>query len=105
MGNDASPASKTGGMIGSPLDVNALAALAPSVDIEAMDGATLSALKLRVLDLIGCACAGFRIGTSRSLADALDTPGDACVWFSGARRAVADALRTNVFMSHSVYME
>jgi hypothetical protein len=70
-----------------------------------MGGASLEALKLRVLDLVGCACAGFRLGSYRPVADVLDARGNAAIWFFGHRRSIADALRTNVFMAHAAYME
>lgn len=72
---------------------------------EALTLDTREALRLRVLDLIGCACAGYRIGTWRNLARAFDAPGIARSWFEGGERAVADALRVNAFMSHAAYME
>lgn len=70
-----------------------------------LDAERLDALKLRILDLIGCACAGLRVATWRALADALDEPGASQVWFCGSARSIADALRVNVFMSHAAYME
>ncbi|CAG0991103.1 2-methylcitrate dehydratase [Burkholderiales bacterium] len=90
-------------MTADALDVRALAQRA--AEAGAPDAKVREATRLRVLDLIGCACAGYRIGTWRSLARALDAPGPAHSWFEGAERATADALRVNVFMSHAAYME
>lgn len=84
------------------LDVRALARDAE----RAPDAAVRETTRLRILDLVGCACAGFRIDTWRALDRALGTEkGAARVWFEGARRSTADALRLNAFMSHAAYME
>lgn len=87
------------------LDVRALARCATSVSVASLDAATLEAAKLRILDLIGCAVAGYRLGTYRPLAAALNAEGPARIWFEGASRATADALRCNAFMAHAAYME
>ncbi|MBZ0149496.1 MAG: MmgE/PrpD family protein [Pseudorhodoplanes sp.] len=84
-----------------PLGVRALArnaACAPDAEVRKTTG-------LRILDLLGCACAGFRIGTWRALDCALGAEGASRVWFRGARRSTADAMRLNTFMSHAAYME
>lgn len=75
------------------------------MEAGAPDVSVREAIRLRILDLIGCACAGYRIGTWRGLAHALDGSGPVCSWFEGAPRATADALRLNAFMSHAAYME
>lgn len=71
----------------------------------APDAAVRETVRLRILDLVGSACAGYRIGTWRALDRALDTEGPSRVWFRGARRSTPDALRLNAFMSHAAYME
>lgn len=104
-GNDvAADAAAHGAMTLVALDVRTLARHASEAGTPDTPD-TREALRLRVLDLIGCACAGYRIGTWRGVARALDAPGDARSWFDGAQRAVADALRVNAFMSHAAYME
>lgn len=85
------------------LDATALAARAD--ETAELGPQQLDALKLRVLDLLGCACAGFRVSSWRALADALDEPGASRIWFCGSARSIADALRVNAFMSHAAYME
>lgn len=72
---------------------------------HAPDAAVREATRLRLLDLVGCACAGFRVGTWRVLDRVLHAEGATCVWFQGTRRSTADALRVNAFMSHAAYME
>ncbi|MCC6193111.1 MAG: MmgE/PrpD family protein [Burkholderiales bacterium] len=76
-----------------------------ALEADRPDARVREAVRLRVLDLIGCACAGYRIGTWRGLAHALDGSGGVCSWFEGTPRATADALRMNAFMSHAAYME
>lgn len=85
------------------LDVRALARRVDGAD--ALDAGTREAIRLRILDLIGCACAGYRLGSYRTLAGVLDAPGPSRIWFDGGARSTADALRANAFMSHAAYME
>lgn len=89
-------------MTGAP-DVRALAARVREADEASRE--VVDAVLLRVLDLVGSACAGHRLGTWRALAAALDTPGPVRTWFGGDPRGVADALRLHAFMSHAAYME
>lgn len=86
-----------------PLDVRELAQRA--MEAGAADAQVREVFRLRILDLVGCACAGYRLGTWRGLASALDAPGTVCSWFEGTGRATGDALRVNAFMSHAAYME
>jgi len=83
------------------LDVRGLARHAA----HAPDARVREATRLRILDLVGCACAGFRIGTWHALDRALRAEGATRVWFQGTRRSAGDALRVNAFMSHAAYME
>lgn len=85
------------------LDVRALARRMRDADAFGAD--VLEALKLRILDLVGCACAGYRVGTWRGLAQVLDAPGPSRIWFDGSARSTADALRVNAFIAHAAYME
>ncbi|MCL4744151.1 MAG: MmgE/PrpD family protein [Burkholderiaceae bacterium] len=85
------------------IDVRALAQCSAASGVA--DARVREATRMRVLDLIGSACAGYRIGTWRSLGQALDAAGAARSWFSGQARATSDALRLNAFMSHAAYME
>lgn len=86
-----------------PLDVHALAKHV--VDVDKAVASVCEATKLRILDLIGCACAGYRIGSHRTLEGVLDAPGPTHIWFEGSTRTTSDALRVNAFMAHAAYME
>lgn len=88
-------------MITAALDVRALARNAA----QAPDDAVYATARLRILDLVGSACAGYRLGTWRVLDRALSAEGPSHAWFRGSRRSTADALRLNVFVSHAAYME
>ena len=66
---------------------------------------TVAAIKLRVLDLLGAASAGYKLGTVDPLLDVYASHGTATVWGSGEHRTLRDAVLLNTFMAHACYLE
>lgn len=63
------------------------------------------ALKVRVLDQLGAAAAGFRLGSYRPLLACVEGEGKTSMWFSGRRMATRDAIMLNSFLGHAPYLE
>jgi len=83
--------------LGSYLAATGFADLPPTVVEKA---------KVRVLDLLGAAMAGYRLGLYRPLLSVLPTAsGNSRVWGEGTSAPAATAATVNSFMAHCTYLE
>ncbi|OWT57467.1 MmgE/PrpD family protein [Candidimonas nitroreducens] len=65
----------------------------------------IEAAKLRVLDLLGAALAGYQLGCHANLLPLVQNPGPSTAWGVGTPLSVRDATLLNTFMSHALYIE
>jgi len=65
----------------------------------------VSAIELRILDVIGAGIAGCRLGAHERLLPLLGTGTQASVWGAGLGLPLRDAALVNSFMAHSTYLE
>lgn len=72
---------------------------------ENLPAAVVEAVKLRVLDLLGAALAGYQMGRYQQLLPILGGRGRASAWGLGRKLPVRDAALFNSFLSHSVYLD
>jgi 2-methylcitrate dehydratase PrpD len=63
------------------------------------------AAKVRILDLLGAALAGYHAGRHKALLPLLDSAGDVTAWGLGRGLSLRDAILFNSFLSHSMYLE
>lgn len=64
-----------------------------------------AAVKIRLLDVLASALAGYRLGNHRMVLSLIDGSGAATVWGDGRKLAARDAALVNSFVAHSTYLE
>lgn len=62
-------------------------------------------IKLRILDLLGAALAGYQVKRHVQLLPLLDSTGSVTTWGLGRGMSLRDAVLFNAFLSHSMYLE
>ena len=72
---------------------------------ENLPAAVVETAKLRVLDLLGAALAGYQLGRYKQLLPILGGRGKASAWGLGKKLPVREATLFNSFLSHSVYLD
>jgi 2-methylcitrate dehydratase PrpD len=82
-----------------------LGAFASTLRYESLPADVVAAVKLRVLDQLGAALAGYSIGTVNQLLPVMEETGTSTLWGNGRRASKRDAVLFNAFMSHACYME
>jgi 2-methylcitrate dehydratase PrpD len=65
----------------------------------------IETVKLRVLDVLGAALAGYRSGVHKPLQPIFDSPGGASVWGEQDTRSPRDAIVLNSFLAHALYLD
>ena len=70
-----------------------------------LPGEVIEVVKLRVLDVLGSALAGYRMGCHKHLLPILEGAGEATSWGLGRKFSLRDASLFNSFLSHALYLE
>ncbi len=85
--------------------INDLGAFVARNDCSAMPQSIVSAVKLRILDLIASQLVGHQLGNHHLLLPLLAADGDTRVWGGGTKLTLRDAVLVNSFLAHSTYLE
>lgn len=72
---------------------------------ESLPARVVETVKLRVLDTLAAALAGYHMGCHRQLLPLLGGAGEATGWGVGSRLSVRDAALLNSFLSHALYLD
>lgn len=82
-----------------------LGELVSETSYEKLPTAVRHAIKLRILDQLGVALAGYSIATADPLLAILERTGNSTYWGVGGHGSLRDAALFNAFISHACYME
>lgn len=85
--------------------VNELGAFVATLRYEDLPAEIVSAVKIRLLDVLAGALTGYSFGNHASLLTILPDGDEAVVWGNGRRLSLRDAILVNTFLAHSTYME
>lgn len=76
-----------------------------STTFDQLPSDVTEAVKVRLLDVLGAACAGLEAGCHAPLLTLLPGEGNAQIWGTQARRSPRDAVLINGAVSHAMYVE
>ena len=76
-----------------------------TTSFESLPRSTVSAVIVRILDLLAASCAGISAGNHTQLVELLSSPGSTTVWGTNQKRSLRDATVINSAVAHSTYFE
>lgn len=85
--------------------VNELGRFVAATRYEALPGAVIEAVKLRILDIVAAGLVGVRLGSHASLMRVLGGAPQASVWGEGSKLPLRDAVLVNAFLAHAAYLD
>lgn len=88
-----------------PTISQALGRLASGLTFERLPPTVVDAVKLHILDLLGAALMGYRVGTANRMLSVFQSGGSATLWGNGRRVSERDAALFNSFLSHTCAIE
>lgn len=89
----------------SPMLASELGTFVAHLGYDAVPPAVVSAIKIRILDLLSAGLVGYRLGGHGTLLRLLGRERQATVWGAGEKRPLRDAVLINSFMAHSTYLD